>query len=72
VAERVSVVSPDRLPKISKTTPCTVAGGGRNRRVWAENLTRRANQRHKFIIPEFANDGVRNIAAIACFAWLDR
>jgi hypothetical protein len=22
--------------------------------VWAENLTRRANQRHNFIIPEFA------------------
>ena len=39
--------------------------------VWAENLTRRANQRHNFIIPEFAKRRARNIDAIG-FAWLDR
>jgi hypothetical protein len=33
--------------------------------VWTENLTRRANQRHNFIIPEFADDlSARNIDAI--------
>jgi hypothetical protein len=33
--------------------------------VWAENLTRRANQRHNFIIPEFAKRlRERNIDAI--------
>jgi hypothetical protein len=33
--------------------------------VWAENLTRRANQRHNFIIPEFAERlRARNIDAI--------
>ncbi|MEH2550728.1 hypothetical protein V1283_007373 [Bradyrhizobium sp. AZCC 2262] len=33
--------------------------------VWAENLTRRANQRHNFIIPEFAKRlRARNIDAI--------
>jgi nitroreductase len=33
--------------------------------VWTENLTRRANQRHKFIIPEFAERlRARNIDAI--------
>ena len=36
-------------PKISKTTPCKVAGGGRHSR---SKLTRRANQRHSFIIPQ--------------------
>jgi hypothetical protein len=33
--------------------------------VWTENLTRRANQRHNFIIPEFAKRlRARNIGAI--------
>jgi hypothetical protein len=33
--------------------------------VWTENLTRRANQRHNFIIPEFAKRlRARNIDAI--------
>jgi len=33
--------------------------------VWTENLTRRANQQHHFIIPEFANRlRARNIDAI--------
>jgi hypothetical protein len=32
---------------------------------WTENLTRRANQRHNFIIPEFAKRRrARNISAI--------
>jgi hypothetical protein len=35
--------------KISKTTPCKVAGG---MNATKNNLTRRANQRHFFIIPQ--------------------
>ena len=39
-------------PKISKTTPCKVAVGRRNRR-FEPYLTRRANQQHCFIIARF-------------------
>jgi hypothetical protein len=35
--------------KMSKTTPCKVAGG---MNATKNNLTRRANQRHFFIIPQ--------------------
>src|SRR5712675_3725992 len=39
-------------PKISKTTPCKVAGGRRHGCALGKYLTRRANQRHSFIIAQ--------------------
>jgi hypothetical protein len=39
-----------RAAKISKTTPCKVAGRRES------NLTRRANQQHNCIIPKCCND----------------
>ena len=49
-------VSPPRScgsqPKISKTTPCKVAGSRRHGCALGKYLTRRANQRHSFIIAQ--------------------
>src|SRR6266436_7142364 len=42
----------DSQPKISKTTPCEVAGSRRHRCALGKYLTRRANQRHCFIIAQ--------------------
>ena len=39
-------------PKISKTTPCKVAGSRRHGCALGKYLTRRANQRHSFIIAQ--------------------
>ena len=39
-----------RAPKISKTTPCKVAGGRHG--YFESKLTRRANQGHFFTIPQ--------------------
>jgi hypothetical protein len=41
-------------PKISKTSPCKVAGGHRIRRLEPKLLTRRANQQHNLIITKSA------------------
>ena len=49
-------ISPSRScgsqPKISKTTPCKVAGGRRHGCASRKYLTRRANQRHSFIVAQ--------------------
>ena len=49
-------ISPPRScgsqPKISKTTPCKVAGSRRHGCALGKYLTRRANQRHSFIIAQ--------------------
>src|SRR6266481_6272872 len=42
----------DSQPKISKTTPCEVAGSRRHRCALGKYLTRRANQRHSLIIAQ--------------------
>jgi len=53
-----------RAAKISKTTPCKVAGG---RRRSNSNLTRRANQRHSFIIPQSCkHPSSRNSGRVGC------
>src|SRR4030088_1819204 len=39
-------------PKMSKTTPCKVAGSRRHGCALGKYLTRRANQRHSFIIAQ--------------------
>ncbi len=54
-SSRILAATPRRhgpQPKISKTTPCKVAGGRRQGRFGGQYLTRRANQRHSFIIAQ--------------------
>jgi hypothetical protein len=54
-SSRILATTPRRCrpqPKISKTTPCKVAGGRRQGRFGGQYLTRRANQRHSFIIAQ--------------------
>ena len=61
-------------PKISKTTPCKVAGARRQGRL-GQFLTRRANQRHCFIIaqsvkrpPDMARRSGSHVATVASLA----
>jgi hypothetical protein len=53
-----------RAPKISKTTPCKVAGGRRRPK---SNLTRRANQGHCSTIPQSSKcPSPRNSGLVGC------
>jgi hypothetical protein len=64
-SSRILAAMPRRCgsqPKISKTTPCKVAGGRWQGRFGVQYLTRRANQRHSFIVAQsvkrpWARDG---------------
>src|SRR6266478_9215102 len=54
-----------RAPKISKTTPCKVAGGRHG--CFESKLTRRANQGHLFTIPQSCKrPSLRNNGRAGC------